>query len=222
MGNIIDRLIQHLETFGEKLLEFIPDLLVIVIIIISGFITASIIRYLLVKALHAVRFDDWSDQTGLATAFKKAGITGSPSGFMGVLFFVAGFATLGFRVTDAIVSIFLTLLPRFFTALLIVLLGFFITKYLARAVLIAGVTAGIEYSKALSELVRVLLFVLVFAMALEELAIAPRVVLAAFVIFFGAIGAAAAVAFGLAGRDYARRAVDYLLSRHEGDDIDQL
>jgi len=107
-------------------------------------------------------------------------------------------------------------------ALLIVLLGFFITKYLARAVLIAGVTAGIEYSKALSELVRVLLFVLVFAMALEELAIAPRVVLAAFVIFFGAIGAAAAVAFGLAGRDYARRAVDYLLSRHEGDDIDQL
>lgn len=230
MGNIIDRLIQHLETFGEKLLEFIPDLLVIVIIIISGFITASIIRYLLVKAFHAVRFDDWSDQIGLATAFKKAGITGSPSGFMGsfvywftvVLFFVAGFATLGFRVTDAIVSIFLTLLPRFFTALLIVLLGFFITKYLARAVLIAGVTAGIEYSKALSELVRVLLFVLVFAMALEELAIAPRVVLAAFVIFFGAIGAAAAVAFGLAGRDYARRAVDYLLSRHEGDDIDQL
>lgn len=230
MGTMIDRLIQHLETFGETLLEFIPDLLIIVIIIIAGFIAASLIKFLLIKTLRAVRFDEWSDQIGLTTALKKAGIASPPSSFMGsfvywfivVLFFVAGFATLGFRVTDAIVSIFLTILPRFFTALLIVLFGFFITKYLSRAVLIAGVTAGIEYSRALSELVRVLLFVLVFAMALEELAIAPRVVHAAFVIFFGAIGLAAAVAFGIAGRDYAKRAVDYLLSRREDDNIDQL
>jgi len=230
MGNIIDRLSERLGTFGEKLLEFIPDLLVIVIIIISGFIAASILRFLLIKAFSAVRFDDWSDQIGLTTAFKKAGITSPPSSFLGsfvywftvVLFFVAGFATLGFRVTDALVSIFFAFLPRFFTALIIVLFGFFVTKYLARGVLIAGVTAGIEYSKALSELVRVLLFVLVFAMALEELAIAPRVVLAAFGIFFGAIGIAAAVAFGIAGRDYAKRVIDYLLSKREGNDIDQL
>lgn len=230
MESIFDRLYGRLETFGDNLFEFIPELLVIVIIIISGFIAASIIRWLFMKVFGAVRIDDWSDQIGLTTAFRKAGITSPPSRFMGsfvywftvVLFFMAGFATLGFRVTDAMVSTFLTLLPRFFKAVLIVLFGFFITKYLTRAVLIAGVTAGIEYSKALSEVVRVLLFVVVFAMALEELAIAPRVVLSAFVIFFGAIGIAAGVAFGIAGRDYAKRVMDYLLAKREGDDIDQL
>lgn len=230
MRTIIERISEHLETFGEQLLRFIPDLLVIIIIVLSGFIAAALVSRLLQKGFRAIRFDTWSDQIGLTTAFRKAGITSPPSRFIGsfiywfivVLFFVAGFATLGFRVTDALVSVFFLYLPRFFSAVIIVLLGYFIANFLARAVLIAGVNSGIEYSKALSELVRILLLVLAFAMALEQLAIAPRIVLAAFVIFFGSIGLAVAVAFGMAGKAYAKKALDFLLSRREGDNLDQL
>ncbi len=230
MRTIIARISEHLENFGEQLLQFIPDLLVIIIIVLSGFIAAALVNRLLQKGFRAVRFDTWSDQIGLTTAFRKAGITNPPSRFIGsfiywfiiVLFFVAGFATLGFRVTDALVSVFFLYLPRFFSAVIIVLLGYFIANFLARAVLIAGVNSGIEYSKALSELVRILLLVLAFAMALEQLAIAPKIVLAAFVIFFGSIGLAVAVAFGMAGRSYAKKALDFLLSRRDGNNLDQL
>ncbi|MBW7957616.1 MAG: hypothetical protein H3C68_06950 [Deltaproteobacteria bacterium] len=230
MRTIIERISEHLEHFGEQLLRFIPDLLVIIIIVLAGFMAAALVSRLLQKGFRAVRFDAWSDQIGLTTAFRKAGILRPPSRFIGsfiywfivVLFFVAGFATLGFRVTDALVSVFFLYLPRFFSAVIIVLLGYFIANFLARAVLIAGVNSGIEYSKALSELVRILLLVLAFAMALEQLAIAPRIVLAAFVIFFGSIGLAVAVAFGMAGKAYAKKALDFLLSRREGNNLDQL
>lgn len=230
MEKILRQLAEHIETFGGKLVEFIPDLLVILIIVVSGFITAAIAKSLLRKGFNAVKLNAWSDQIGLTTAFKKAGIKSPPADFVGsfaywfiiVLFFMAGFATLGFRMTDALVSVFFLYLPRFFSAVLIVLLGYFIANFLTRAVLIAGVNAGIEYSKPLSEIARVLLFVLVFAMALEQLAIAPRIVLAAFVIFFGSIGLAIAAAFGAAGKDYAKRAIEYVLSRRERNNLDQL
>lgn len=230
MERILRPISEHLSTFLDKLVEFIPDLIVIVIIVISGFIAAYLAYILLGKGFRAVRFEAWSDQAGLTTAFRKAGIKAEPSAFISsfaywfivVLFFVAGFATLGLRVTDALVSVFLLYIPRFFSALVIVILGYFAANYLARAVLIAAVNSGIERSRLLSETLRVLLFVLVAAMALEELAVAPRVVLAAFTIFFAAIGLGFAVSFGAAGRDYAKRAIDHLLSKKDENERDQL
>lgn len=230
MESVTERVSRYLGTFWDKVLEFIPDMLVIVIVIALGFMTASLLKYLFQKGLKALNFDAWSEQLGLATALKKAGFSVPPTRFIGaflywfvvVLFFMAGFATLGYRVTDALVSLFFLYLPKFFSAVVIVILGYFVANFLARAVLISAVNAGIEYSRLLSETVRFFLFVLAFAMALEQLAIAPNIVFVAFAIFFGTIGLAVAVAFGMAGKEYAKKAIDYLLSKKEGGDIDQL
>lgn len=231
MESVTERISRYLGTFWEKLLEFIPDMLVIVIIIALGFITAAFLNYLFQKGLRAVKFDAWSEQIGFTTALRKAGFSVSPTRFMGaflywfvvVLFFMAGFATLGYRVTDALVSLFFMYLPKFFSAVVIIVLGYFIANFLARAALIAAVNAGIEYSRLLSETVRVFLFILATAMALEQLAIAPNIVFAAFAIFFGAVGLALAIAFGMAGKEYAKKAIAHLFSKkEEGRDIDQL
>jgi small-conductance mechanosensitive channel len=231
MDRIAERIADHLGTFWKKLMEFIPDALIIILIIASGFIIASLLARLLHKGFRAVRFDAWSEQTGFTTALRKAGFSVTPTRFVGsflywfvvVLFFMAGFATLGYEVTDALVSVFFLYLPRFFSAVIIIVLGYFIANFLARAALIAAVNAGIEYSRLISESVRVFLFILASAMALEQLAIAPKIVFAAFAIFFGTIGLALAIAFGAAGKEYAKKAMGHLFSKKEdGRDIDQL
>lgn len=231
MESITGRISRYLGTFWEKVLEFIPDMLVILIIIALGFIAAALLNRLFQRGLNALKFDAWSEQIGLKTALGKAGFTIPPTRFAGaflywfvvVLFFMAGFATLGYEVTDALVSLFFLYLPRFFSAVVIVVFGYFIANFLARAALIAAVNAGIEYSRLLSETVRVFLFILASAMALEQLAIAPKIVLAAFIIFFGAVGLALAIAFGIAGKEFAKRAIEYLFSKKEEEsDIDQL
>lgn len=230
MESIAGRVSRYLATFWEKLMEFVPDMLVILIIIVLGFIAAALVNFLFQRGLKALKFDGWSEQIGFATALRKAGISMPATRFIGaflywfvvVLFFMAGFATLGYRVTDALVSLFFLYLPKFFSAVVIVVLGYFIANFLARAALIAAVNAGIEYSRLLSETVRVFLFILASAMALEQLAIAPNIVFAAFAICFGTAGLALAIAFGIAGKEYAQRAIEYLLSRKEDRDIDQL
>ena len=57
MDRITERFSNYLGTFWEKLMEFIPDMLIILIIILSGFIAASFLNYMLQKGLKAVRFD---------------------------------------------------------------------------------------------------------------------------------------------------------------------
>lgn len=231
MDRIIERVKNHLGAFWEKLMEFVPDALIIILIIVSGFVAASVLTRLVQKGLRAVGFDTWSEQVGFTTALRKAGFSVSPTRFAGsfaywftvVVFFMAGFASLGYEVTDALVSVFFLYLPRFFSALIIIVLGYFIANFLARAVLISAVNAGIEYSKLVSGAVRIFLFILAFAMALEQLAIAPRIVFAAFAIFFGTIGLTMAIAFGAAGKEYARKAMEYLFSKKENNrGIDQL
>lgn len=230
MERMRDRLSEHLDNFLRQLAEFIPDLLVIVIIIVSGFLTAAIARHLASRLLEAVKFDRWSEEMGLTAAFRKTGILTPPGRsislflywFVVVLFFMTGFATLGFSVTDTLVSLFFLYIPKFFSAVLVIVLGYFIANFASRAVLISAVNSGIEYARLLSESVRLVLLILVFAMALEQLAIAPRIVFAAFSIFFGSIGLALALAFGIGGRETARKMLEFLVSKGKKNDIDQL
>ncbi|MHB1592257.1 MAG: hypothetical protein ACYCTW_12110, partial [Sulfuricella sp.] len=53
-----------------------------------------------------------------------------------------------------------------------------------------------------------LLMVLILSMAMEQLQIAPSIVLAAFTIIFGGIVTALAISFGVGGIDAARRMIE--------------
>jgi flagellar motor component MotA len=72
--------------------------------------------------------------------------------------------------------------------------------------------------------VRLLLIVLILAMALEQLQVAPNIVVAAFSIIFGGIVIALAIAFGVGGIEAARRIIEKgATEKREGkDDIQHL
>jgi hypothetical protein len=95
-----------------------------------------------------------------------------------------------------------------FSAVLILFIGYLAAGFLSRAALIALVNSGYHYAKLLAEAVRLLLIVLILAMALEQLQVAPNIVTAAFSIIFGGIVIALAIAFGVGGIDAARRIIE--------------
>ena len=74
--------------------------------------------------------------------------------------------------------------------------------------LIAASNSGFHYAKILAEATHTLLMVLILAMVMEQLQIAPSIVLAAFSIIFGGIVIALAIAFGVGGIDTARRIIE--------------
>jgi len=107
-----------------------------------------------------------------------------------------------------LLSQFLIYLPRALSAILILIIGYIIAGFLSRGVLIAAVNSGYHHAKLIAEAARLLLIVLILAMALEQLQIAPGIVIAAFSIIFGGIVLALSIAFGVGGIDAAKRIIE--------------
>lgn len=121
---------------------------------------------------------------------------------------MAGLSAMEIRVIDRLIAEFFLYLPRIFAALGILLAGYVVGNFLARASLLAAVNAQLPSPRGISLVVKFLIAILSFAMALEQLEIARSIVLAAFIILFGAVMLELALAFGVGGRDIARRVLD--------------
>ena len=216
MEGFIDLLFEPLEDFWRGFVSFVPNLLVMVFIFILGFLFAWVIGISLKRVLAVVNFDIWCDRVGLTALIRKGDVWTKPSEvfvrilywFLVILFIMIGLTALQLPTIDNLISQFFLYIPRVFSALLILIAGYLFAGFLSRAVLIAAVNSGYHYAKVLAEAVRLLLVVLILAMALEQLQIAPGIVVAAFSLIFGGIVLALAIAFGIGGIDAAKRIIE--------------
>jgi len=103
------------------------------------------------------------------------------------------------------VSRLIAYLPNVVIAILLVVIGSLLARFLARGVLIAAVNLRIQSPHLLSVGVKWLVFVLSAAMALEHLSIGGEILKLAFGILFGGIVLALALAVGLGSKDVVSR-----------------
>lgn len=216
MENFINVLLDPLKDFWAGFIVFLPKFIAMFIIFTGGVIIAWALKLLLLRTLLAANFDAWADKAGLTAIIRKGDIWGKPSDLSGkilywfvvIIFLMIGLNALQIQTIDKVVSQFFLYLPRIFSALLIFVIGYVIAGFISRAVLIAAVNSGYHYAKILAEAVRLLLIVFILAMVLEQLSVAPSIVVAAFSIMFGGVVIALAIAFGVGGIDAARRIIE--------------
>lgn len=216
MENFIHVLLDPLKDFWAGFIVFVPKFIAMVIIFAGGVIIAWALKLLLLRTLLAANFDTWADKAGLTAIIRKGDIWGKPSDLSGkmlywfvvIIFLMIGLNALQIQTVDKVVSQFFIYLPRIFSAMLIFVIGYVIAGFISRAVLIAAVNSGYHYAKILAEAIRLLLIVFILAMVLEQLSVAPSIVIAAFSIMFGGVVIALAIAFGVGGIDAARRIIE--------------
>ncbi len=211
-----ERLVDALRAFFEAGVRFLPGLLAALLIAALGVVIGWLVKVASRRALLVARFDRFCDSTGLSTLLGRADVRAAPSALVGLLLFwlvlasflMAGASALHVNFIDRLIAEFFLYLPRIVAALGIVLVGFLLANFLSRAALLAAVNANVPSPRVIGLVVRFLITVLAFAMALEQLEIARSIVLAAFIIAFGAVMLGMALAFGLGGRDVARRVLE--------------
>ena len=216
MEKFSEILFQPFKDFWQWFVKFAPNLLAMLIIIIAGLVFAWLIRLVILRTFRGINFDSWSERVGLTALIRKGDVWAKPSDFFGyavylflaVIFVMIGLDALQIKVIDNLLSQFLIYLPRALSALLILIIGYIIAGFLSRGVLIAAVNRGYQYAKLLAEAVRLLLIILVLAMALEQLQIAPGIVIAAFSILFGGVVLALSIAFGVGSIDAAKKVIE--------------
>jgi len=212
---ILQELTQTFNEMGRGFAHFVPRLAVMLIIVLVGWLVAYLLKQILRGILRLSKFERLSESAGTARMLSKAALPTSTELLTGLVFWIAwlGFILLGISqlrivgLQEHVSQIFL-FLPRILVALLIVFFGLVVASFLARVALLAAVNANSPSPRLISAAVRTVLIALALAMAFEQLGLAEQTIIAAFSILFGALMFGLALAFGLGGKDLARRALE--------------
>jgi hypothetical protein len=219
-----DRLLGALDAFFAGVMRFLPGLLAALLIVLIGLVFAWVLRLVVRKVLTLARFDRLAESVGFSHLLDRADVRASPSALAaGFLFWIvllsfmmAALTALEIRAINELTVSFFLYLPRVFAAVIILVVGSLLGSFLARAALLAAVNAGVRSARGVSLVVKLLIAILAFAMALEQLQIARSIVLAAFIISFGAVMLGLALAFGIGGRDLAQRVLERQFKDDQG------
>jgi hypothetical protein len=216
MGDFIAKsLIQTLHTFSQMVTQFLPRLLAMVIIVVVGWVVAWLVKAIMPRILNLVRFNSLFVKAGVTQVLTKAAWP-TPSEMLArlvfwvlwITFILFGLEALQIPTLQEEISGLFRVLPQIFVALLILFVGVLIANFVSRATLLAAVNANSPSPRLISAVVRFVIIALTFTMALERVGLGRGVVLIAFSTFFGAIMLGLALAFGLGGRDLARRLLE--------------
>ncbi len=216
-----DAILGPLHQFASLALAFLlNNLLAMLVVLLLGVVAAYAVRVTLGVLLRLARFDRFCEHRGVTAALRAAGVQRSPAqsaarlGFWLVMFVFLMFslAALNIAPVNDLVSRFFVFLPQVLAALLILLLGYLAAAFLQRATLLAAVNAGVARARLLATVVQVLVLLFTVAVALEQVGIGRNIVLATFTVAFGAVGLAAALAFGYAARDLAKTVLERQLT----------
>jgi hypothetical protein len=216
---VIKNLSWALKAVSELVLQFLPRLVAMVIIFVVGWVVAWIIEVILRRLLVLVRLNKLFESKGITQLLTEAALP-SPAEIISrivfwavwVCFMLVGVNALGIVALQQEISSFVSLLPQFVVALLILLFGVLAANFLSRAALLAAVNANSRSPRLFSSFVRFLILLFAVTMALERIGLGRGVVLVAFSVSFGAIMMGLAIAFGIGGRNVARRILEQRFS----------
>ena len=224
-------LMEPLKKFISKIAGFLPSLFIGIIIIIIGFLLASILRAIISRLSRFLKMDRLSEKVGLTQVLQKGGIKEPASWLVGnavywlvlISFVIMGLDALKIPAVEYLLQEFWFYVPNVIAAVIILIAGYLLGNFLARAVLIAAVNAGIAVSGLIGKFVKFTVFIMAATMALELLGIGEATVIIAFAVVFGGVVLALAIAFGLGGRDAAKHYIDKMLKdKSEEDDISHI
>jgi len=208
----VNELTQATHEIVRSIAQFLPRLMGTLIIVLIGWVIAYILKSILRTILRLARFDKLSEHAGAAQLLKKAALPSFSELLSRFVFWVAwiGFILIGVSVLGIVgmqehVARFFGFLPRLFAALFVFFFGLLASSFFSRAALLAAVNADLPSPRLISSTIRTLIIVFSVSMGFEELGLAEHTVLVAFSIVFGSLMLGLALAFGLGGRDLARR-----------------
>ncbi len=197
------------------LLAGIPKIIGFLIILIIGWIIASIIAKAVLALLHAVKFNDVAEKAGVAGFVKDMGVDTDSSGvladvvkwFIRLIVLVAAFDALGLPQVSAVLQRLLLWIPNLVVAIVVLVIGGLLAKTLGRIVRGAATEAGFGSPAILGGIASAAIWGFAFIVALDQIGVAATLVNTLLIGLVAALALAFGLAFGLGGRDTAAQIV---------------
>lgn len=209
------------EAFVTKIAVFLPNLFFAIAIILLGWVVCNLLKKIVIRILKLCQFDMLAERAGIRQALERGGIKQSASEIMGLLVFwflfliaiVTTLETLNLSgATDTLHTIYLYI-PKIVAALVVLILGLYFANFLESVTRTSCANAGLAQAASIGRAAYIGTTIFVVAGIFEILDIASEIVIWAFILVFGAVCLALALAFGLGGRDVAARHLEKWLEQ---------
>lgn len=208
-------LLQSLRNSWNEVVAVLPDLLLAVLLLVVGWLFAKLLRRLAIRALRAARVDELAERSGLDDFLVQGGvehttitlIAGAIYWLILAAVFIALLDAVGLRTAEVLLGRLARFVPNLVVATGILVFGTLLARVIGGLVFSYLSNIGSHAAPAIGALARYAVLVFVLFMAAEQLAIQTEVLVSAFQIAFAALCLAAALAFGLGGRDWAEKVI---------------
>jgi hypothetical protein len=206
-----------LRNLYEKIILFLPNLLIAVIVLIVGWLLGTFLGDLAKKLVEMLKLDDAGRSAGLGRLSERTGRPFKVSLFVQwvvkwFFFLVSFIAAADILGLDQVTSFFYTDVIGYaghvVVAMAILLLGIWAANFLSGIVEGTLRAGNIQSSKALSTITRWAVLIFAIIAALSELQIASGFLHDLFRAIVAMLAIAGGIAFGLGGKEHASRALN--------------
>ena len=213
--------VEPVKAMLTKILGYIPTIFAAILILVVGWFIAKIIETIVARVLKLVKLDMASDKAGISDILSKGDIKTTLSEVIGaivywvVILIVIATAMNAMNLTIAadILSRLVAYIPNILGAIFIIVLGTLLATFVASIVRTTASNAGIENSKTLAEVTKIVLVVFAIIMAIEQLGIGVAIINLAVSIVLASIGLAIAIAFGVGCKDIAGKTIADMMKK---------
>ncbi len=214
----------------NQVFDLLPKLFSAGIVLALFFAAGKFVSELVVNILTSVGFNNFLDWIGISVGQEQGNVdrplgeteqatvlqsdslsAKTPSEYVGLAALVAIMLTgtltavniLGIPALESVISVIMTIAGQVFVGVLVFGIGLYFANMAHK--LIQG--TGMAQAGLLAQSARIAIIVLVGAMALDRIGVAPNIVNLAFGLILGGIAVAIALAFGLGGREVAKESL---------------
>ncbi len=193
----------------------LPDLILALVLLIVGWLFAKLMRKAAIRILKLARVDELAERSGFDDFLVQGGVelttitlvAGAVYWLILAAVFIALLDGLGLHTADVLLARLSNFVPNLVVSIGILVFGSLLSRVVGGLVFGYLSNIGTEAAAPIAALARYALLVFVLFMAAEQLAIRTEVLVSAFQIAFAAFCLAAALAFGLGGREWAEKVI---------------
>lgn len=209
--------VNALSDLYNKTISYLPNLVAAIIVLIVGWLLATFLSKLVMKILELVKIDHLADQLGLKNLServnKKLSIAALGAWLVKWFFFLGTFVAaaeiLGFtEVTTFLYQDVLSYAGHVVVAMAVLLLGILAANFFSEIVFSAVKASGFHKAETLGALTKWAIVVFTAIAALSQLQIATDFLQDLFRAFVAMLAIAGGIAFGLGGKDNAKKVLD--------------
>jgi hypothetical protein len=206
----MEMLLEPIRASLHQVGEFLPRVLLALVILIVGWLLAKAIRFALIKTLRAINFSVVTEKAGIDKFLQQSGSDIDTTTVLGLLVYwlvilaalMVAFNSMGLsNVTDLLGHVVL-FVPKVMVAVLIVAFGAYFARFVGSAVTTYGRNVGVGEAKTLGRIAQYAIMIFVVLIALDQLGLGD-IIRHTFLIIIAAVALGLALAFGLGGQKRA-------------------